>query len=58
VLLVLVELDQLLEVDAVEVAKQRGLRVGVGQLGLRSNLFDDGLRLDLLLDVDRDGVDG
>jgi len=46
VLLVLVELDELLELDAVEVAKQRGLGVGIGQLGLGANLLDDGLRLD------------
>src|SRR6266699_5223776 len=51
VLVVLIELDQLLELDAVEIAPEVQLRFPSRLLG--TQVVDERLRMDLLLDVDR-----
>ena len=59
VLLVVVEVDQVLEGDAVEVGKQGQLRLGLPPVwACGAHVLDDGLRVDLLLDVDGHGRHG
>jgi hypothetical protein len=49
-----VKVDELLELDAIEVAEQRELRLGLsGGCGL-PEVLDDDARVHLLLDIDRD----
>ena len=54
VLLVAVELDELLELDAVEVVEERQLGLGLALARRVAQVLDDRLRADLLLDVDGD----
>ncbi len=54
VLLVAVELDELLELDAVVVVEQRHLGLGLALARRVAQVLDDHLRQDLLLDVDGD----